>query len=51
MPKLKLELQEIIVLHESGYSTTQIGELAGVSSRYIRQLLADNGVEKRPRGS
>lgn len=51
MPKLKLEIQEIIVLYESGYSTTQIGEIAGVSSRYIRQLLTDKGVEKRPIGS
>ncbi len=51
MPKLNLEIQEIIVLYESGYSTTQIGELAGVSSRYIRQLLTENGVEKRPIGS
>ncbi len=51
MAKIKLEIKEIITLYESGFSTTDIGALAGVSDRYIRQLLTNNGVKKRSRGS
>ncbi|MCA1319389.1 LAGLIDADG family homing endonuclease [Bacillus tianshenii] len=49
--KLTLEVSEIIQSYKDGQSTTEIAEKANVSSRYIRQLLNDNSVEMRPRGS
>ncbi|MGM0835367.1 MAG: helix-turn-helix domain-containing protein [Bacillota bacterium] len=49
--KLTLEVSEIIKLYKDGQSTTEIAEKSNVSSRYIRQLLNDNRVEMRPRGS
>jgi len=49
--KLTLEVEEIIKLYKDGHSTTEIAEKANVTSRYIRQLLNDNRVEMRPRGS
>ncbi|MFK3958933.1 hypothetical protein [Guptibacillus hwajinpoensis] len=51
MSKMKLSMNEVISLYESGSSTSEISLLAGVSDRHIRQLLTNNGVEKRARGS
>ncbi|OZU90180.1 endonuclease [Virgibacillus indicus] len=49
--KRKLSTEEIINLYNKGDSTTEIGKLANVSARYVNQLLKENNVERRSRGS
>ncbi|HSI67640.1 MAG TPA: LAGLIDADG family homing endonuclease, partial [Planococcus sp. (in: firmicutes)] len=55
LPKNKgkslLSEHEVIRLYLEGYSTTEIGNLSNVSSRYIRLILNKNNVEMRPVGS
>ncbi|MBB6452776.1 intein-encoded DNA endonuclease-like protein [Salirhabdus euzebyi] len=49
--KCKLTPDEIITLYKEGKSTQEIGDIANVSRRHISQILTNNNVEKRPRGS
>ncbi|WP_449540146.1 LAGLIDADG family homing endonuclease [Ferdinandcohnia sp. Marseille-Q9671] len=49
--KRTLEFIEIIKLYEGGHETSEIAELANVSSRYIRKVLSEHHVEMRPFGS
>jgi hypothetical protein len=44
-------VESIITLYQEGESTSNIAEKAGVSSRYIRMILTNHNVPKRPRGS
>ncbi|MRH42489.1 endonuclease [Aquibacillus halophilus] len=41
----------MIEMYKNGYSTTEIGDLANVSSRYVSSVLTKNDVQKRPHGS
>jgi intein-encoded DNA endonuclease-like protein len=45
-----MEIEEIINMYLDGHGTTEIAELANVSSRYVRMILADNKIEKRTFG-
>ncbi|WP_446663275.1 LAGLIDADG family homing endonuclease [Geobacillus sp. CCR] len=49
--KRTLEIDEIIKLYLEGASTTEIAKLSNVSPRYIRMILSDHNIEKRPFGS
>ncbi|WP_369770221.1 MULTISPECIES: LAGLIDADG family homing endonuclease [Geobacillus] len=49
--KRTLEVDEIIKLYLEGASTTEIAKLSNVSPRYIRMILSDHNIEKRPFGS
>ena len=49
--KCMLEKAEIIKLYLEGSSTSDIANLANVSSRYVRMVLTDNNIEKRSHGS
>ncbi|WP_245947395.1 endonuclease [Bacillus taeanensis] len=48
--KCLLEKKEMIKYYQEGYGTTEIASLANVSSRYVRQVLTQAGIEKRPPG-
>ncbi|MGG0277323.1 LAGLIDADG family homing endonuclease [Bacillus rhizoplanae] len=49
--KCTMEKAEMIKLYLEGSSTSDIANLANVSSRYVRMVLTDNNIEKRVRGS
>ncbi|WP_044748477.1 helix-turn-helix domain-containing protein [Bacillus alveayuensis] len=49
--KRTLEIDEIIKLYLEGTSTTEIAKLSNVSPRYIRMILSDYNIEKRPFGN
>lgn len=49
--KCTMEKSEIIKLYLDGSSTSDIANLANVTSRYVRMVLTDNNVEMRARGS
>lgn len=48
--KRTMEIDEMINLYQEGNSTTEIAKQANVSSRYVRLVLAENNIEKRPFG-
>lgn len=48
--KRTLEIDEMIKIYQEGLSTTEIAKLANVSPRYVRVVLTNNNVEKRPFG-
>ncbi|MBB5174530.1 intein-encoded DNA endonuclease-like protein [Texcoconibacillus texcoconensis] len=48
--KRTLDKTEIINMYRDGYSTSEIGECANISARYVRQILTENNIPKRPRG-
>ncbi|HDX9577370.1 TPA: hypothetical protein ROX88_000862 [Bacillus pseudomycoides] len=49
--KCTMEKSEMIKLYLEGSSTSDIADLANVTSRYVRMVLTDNNVEKRAQGS
>ncbi|MGG2065604.1 LAGLIDADG family homing endonuclease [Bacillus sp. S14(2024)] len=49
--KCMLEKAEMIKLYLEGSSTSDIANLANVSSRYVRMVLTDSNIEKSARGS
>lgn len=49
--KRAIEIDDMIKLYQDGSSTTEIAKLANVSSRYVRRVLSDQGIEKRPFGN
>lgn len=51
MRKRTLDTPDIIMLYQNGMSTTEIADLANVSTRYIRLLLNKHNVQMRPIGS
>lgn len=49
--KRTMEISEMIKLYREGRNTKEIGKLANLSTRYVRKILTDNNIEKRPHGS
>lgn len=49
--KCTMEKSEMIKLYLDGSSTSDIANLANVTSRYVHMVLTDNNVEMRARGS
>ncbi|MGJ7921175.1 LAGLIDADG family homing endonuclease [Neobacillus sp. LXY-4] len=48
--KRTMEIAEIIHLYQDGASTAEIAKLANISARYVRLILKEQNVEKRPFG-
>jgi intein-encoded DNA endonuclease-like protein len=48
--KRTMEIPEMIKMYLNGNSTTEIGKMANVSSRYVNMVLTENNIEKRPFG-